>query len=140
MQALLRADPGCLPALLLAGELLDTRREPAAALECYERACGAAPESAAAWTARALQLRALERAAEALPAAEQACRLAALPPNRGQAAPAHLALLLCLRDLRRYREALAAAERGLALTPDAVLAEWADTLQQEWAQAERERC
>ncbi len=140
MQALLRADPACLPALLLAGELLDTRRQPERALECYERACRAAPESAAAWGARALELRTLERPAEALAAAEQACRLVTQARNRDQAAPAHLALLLCLRDLRRYREALAAAERGLALTPDAVLAEWADTLQHEWALAERERC
>ncbi len=140
MRELLNGDPDCLPALLLAGELLDAGRQPEQALACYERACRAAPESAAAWSARALELRALERPAEALAAAEQACALLALGPNRDQAAPAHLALLLCLRDLRRYREALAAAERGLLLTPDAVLAEWADTLQHEWALAERERC
>lgn len=139
-QGLLRDDPDCLPALLLAGELLDHGRQPEQALAHFERACRVAPDSAAAWNARAAELRALCRAAEALAAAEQARSLLALEQNRGESAPAHLTLLLCLRDLRRYREALAVAEEGLARTPDAVLAEWADTLQQEWEQAERERC
>ena len=140
VQALLHADPDCLPALLLAGELLDGRRQPEQALESYERACRVAPGSAAAWNACASELRTLGRAAEALAAAERAHGLLAHERNRGEAATVHLTLLLCLRDLRRYREALAVAEQGLACTPDAVLAEWADTLQQEWEQAERERC
>lgn len=137
---LLRDDPDCLPALLLAGELHDGRRQPEQALAHYERACRVVPDSAAAWNARAAELRTLGRADEALQAVERARSLLALGVNRSQAAPVYLSLLLCLRDLRRYREALAAAEEGLAQTPDAVLAEWADTLQQEWEQAERERC
>jgi tetratricopeptide (TPR) repeat protein len=140
LHGLLRDDPDCLPALLLAGELLERSRQPERALAHFEQACHVAPDSAAAWNARASGLRGLGRAAEALAAAERAHGLLALEPNRGESASAHLTLLLCLRDLRRYREALAVAEEGLARTPDAVLAEWADTLQQEWEQAERERC
>ena len=62
------------------------------------------------------------------------------PANDRQAAPVYLTLVWCLRETRRLREALAAAEEGLRRTPDAVLAEWAGVVEQELAEAEKERC
>ena len=57
-----------------------------------------------------------------------------------QAAPVYLTLVWCLRELRRLREAVAMAEEGLARTPDVLLAEWANQVEEELARAERERC
>ena len=52
----------------------------------------------------------------------------------------YLTLLWCLREMRRYREALEVAEEGLARVPDAILAQWAATVEEELAAAQKERC
>jgi tetratricopeptide (TPR) repeat protein len=137
---LLAEHPRHLAGLLQLGQLLDERHEPLLALERYEQATRLVPSSAAAWNARARQLRALGRGAEALSAATRARELLALDENFAEAGPAYLTLLLCLRDEHRYPEALALAEEGLSRTSDAVLAEWASQVEQELAQAEQERC
>jgi tetratricopeptide (TPR) repeat protein len=99
-----------------------------------------APASAEAWNDRARCLHALGRHDEALPAAERARALLADPENAVHAPTVYLTLVWCLREKRMYREALAAAEECLARTPDAVVAEWAGQIEQELAEAERERC
>ena len=71
---------------------------------------------------------------------EEARRLLGEGDNFRQAAPVYLTLLWCLREMRRYREALDVAEEGLALVPDAILAQWAATVEEELAEAEQERC
>jgi tetratricopeptide (TPR) repeat protein len=137
---LLAEHPSHAPALLLQGQLLDEGHQPLAALTCYEQATALAPGSAAAWNARARQLRALGRGDEALSAVSRAREVLALEENFAETGPVYLTLLLCLRDQRRYLEALAAAEEGLARTSDAVLAEWASQVEQELARAQEERC
>lgn len=137
---LLAERPAHVSALLLQGQLLDEGRKPLVALACYERATALVPGSAAAWNARARQLRALGRGEEALSAVGRARELLALEENFAETGPVYLTLLLCLRDERRYPEALAAAEEGLGRTSDAVLAEWASQVEQELARAEEERC
>jgi tetratricopeptide (TPR) repeat protein len=136
----LAAEPRHVDALLLkAALLLDDRRGPQA-LPFLERACAAAPGSAAAFNGLARCLHALRRDGEALEAAQAAKRLLADPANAREVAPVYLTLVWCLRELRRYREALAAAEEGLARTPDAVLAQWASQVEEELEAAESEEC
>jgi tetratricopeptide (TPR) repeat protein len=137
---LLAEQPRCVAALLLRGDLWDLRREPAAALRAYEQAAVAVPESAAAWNGQARQLRLLERRAEAFAAAEHARTLLSHGDNFVETGPVYLTLLWCLRDERRFREALALAEEGLRKSSDAVLAEWATQIEEEWTNAERDRC
>ena len=57
-----------------------------------------------------------------------------------QAAPVYLTLVWCLREKRLFREALDVAEEGLARIPDAILAQWAATVEEELAEAEKEEC
>jgi tetratricopeptide (TPR) repeat protein len=140
LDAILAADPDHLGALHLKAELLldDRRREDAMLL--YERGTRAWPRSAEAWNGLARHLHALGRDHEALSAAEEARRLLAEGDNFRQAAPVYLTLVWCLRELRLFKEALAAAEEGLAVIPDAVLAQYASLVEQDLAEAEKERC
>jgi tetratricopeptide (TPR) repeat protein len=137
---LLTRQPLCVAALLLRGDLWDLRREPAAALQAYAQASVAAPESAAAWNGQARQLRALERRADAFAAAQRARELLSQGDNFVQTGSVYLTLVWCLRDEHRFREALALAEEGLRKSSDAVLAEWATQIEEEWANAEQDRC
>ncbi|HET8645681.1 MAG TPA: tetratricopeptide repeat protein [Vicinamibacteria bacterium] len=132
--------PQHLPALLLKAALLQQAGAAESSLALYERAVGLAPASAEAWNERARCLHALGRDDEALEAARQARALLSLPANAAHWAAVHLTLLWCLREKRLLREALEAAEEALARTPDAVIAEWASQVEQELAEAERERC
>jgi tetratricopeptide (TPR) repeat protein len=101
---------------------------------------GAWPRSAQARNALARCLHALGDDAGALESAEEARRLLGEGDNFRHAAPVYLTLVWCLRERRRFKEALAMAEEGLARVPDAVLAEWAAVVEQELAEAEKERC
>ena len=140
LDALLDEEPDHLAALLFKAQLLLESRASDAALALYERAARTAPRSAEAWNELARCLHALGRHEEGLAAAEQARGLLGEGENARHAASVYLTLVWCLRELRRYKEALAAAAEGLARMPDAVLAEYATLVEQEWAHAERERC
>jgi tetratricopeptide (TPR) repeat protein len=140
LEEILAADPVHLGALQLKAGLLLEDREGDAALELYERAARAWPRSAEAWNGLARALHALGRDREALAAAETARRLLGEGDNDRQTAPVYLTLVWCLRELRLFKEALAVAEEGLAAIPDALLAQYASLVEQELAEAERERC
>ena len=137
---LLSHDPEHVGALLLEGGLLLEERDGGAALALYQRAVAIAPESAEAWNGLARCLHALGRDVEALQAGQTALGLLGRGENFRETAPVYLTLVWCLRELRRYREALRLAEEGLARTPDAVLAQWASTVEEELAAAEKEDC
>jgi len=77
---------------------------------------------------------------EALAEAERARALLDEGDNDLQAGPVYLTLVWCLRGMRRFREALAMAEEGLSRVPDAILANWARTVEEELAEAQREEC
>jgi tetratricopeptide (TPR) repeat protein len=98
------------------------------------------PRSAEALDSLARCLHALARDAEALETALAARGLLGEGDNYREAAPVYLTLVWCLREMRRFREALAMAEEGLARTPDAILAQWASTVEEELAEAEKEEC
>ncbi|HLA78140.1 MAG TPA: tetratricopeptide repeat protein [Vicinamibacteria bacterium] len=138
--AALAADPDDLEALLLAATLRLDARDDEAALDLHQRAVRAWPGSAAAQNGLARCLHSLGRNAEALEVARSARRLLTEGENCRHTASVYLTLVWCLRDLRRYHEALDLAEEGLAKMPDAVLAEWATTLERELAEAQKERC
>ena len=140
LEEILAADPDHLGALQLKAGLLLEDREGDAALELYERGARAWPRSAEAWNGVARGLHAMGRDHEALAAAETARGLLGEGDNFKQAAPVYLTLVWCLRELRRFKEALAVAEQGLAAVPDAVLAQYASLVEQELAEAEKERC
>jgi tetratricopeptide (TPR) repeat protein len=137
--ALLEAAPG-LEALLLRGELLLRARRRERALEVFRRAAELAPESAAALNGQARCQLELGRLAEARELAEEARRRLDVGDNYVQTGPVFLTLVWCLREMRRHREALAMAEEGLERCNDAILAQWADTIEQELAEAQKERC
>jgi tetratricopeptide (TPR) repeat protein len=140
LDELLAAEPAHLAALQLKAGLLLEDREGEEALALYEKAAGAWPRSAEAWNGLARGLHALGRDHEALAAAEAARRLLGEGDNYSQTAPVYLTLVWCLRELRRFKEALAVAEEGLAAIPDAVLAQYASLVEQELAEAGKERC
>lgn len=140
LETLLRAEPDHVGALLLSGTLLLEARDDEQALLFFERATRVAPESSEAWNGMARGLHALARDEEALSAAQRARELLPVGDNFRHASPVYLTLVWCLREMRRYREALAAADEGLARCPDAVLAQWAGVVEEELAEAERERC
>lgn len=137
---LLRACPPDRASTLLKAEAALMLRDEAGALDLYTEALRQWPDSVQVWSAYAHALQTLERYEEGLAASERARSLLTSSPGSALAAPVYLALVLCLRGLRRYREALAAAEEGLSRIPDAVLAEWASTIEDEWHEAERDRC
>ncbi len=138
--AALAADPDDLDALLLAATLRLDARDDEAALALHRRAAQLWPGSAAALNGLARCLYSLGNNAEALEAARSARRVLGEGDNFRHTASVYLTLVWCLRDLRQYREALELAEEGLAKMPDAVLAEWASTVERELAEAQRERC
>lgn len=140
VSAALAADPDDLEALLLAAALRLDARDDEAALAFHERAVRAWPRSAAALDGLARCLHTMGRNGEALAAARAARGLLAEGDNFRHTASVYLTLVWCLGDLRRYYEALELAEEGLAKMPDAVLAEWATSLERELAEAQRERC
>lgn len=125
--------------LVKAGVLLE-RREDEAALELCRRAVAAAPRSSEALNAEARCLHALRRDEEALRAAYAAREHLGEGDNFPQTSAVYLTIVWCLREQRRYPEAVAAAEEGLLRCPDAVLAQWATVVEEEMAEAGRERC
>ena len=137
---LLDENPDHLGILLLKAGLLQQAGGAEGALALYERAVRQSPRAAEAWNDRARCLHGLGRDDEALEAARMARSLLVQPDNARHAPSVYLTLMWCLREKRLFREALQAAEECLARTPDAVVAEWAGQIEQELAEAERERC
>jgi len=132
--------PDDVAALLLRGRLrLEERDSPGARLD-LERAARLAPRSAEALNGLARSRLADGLAAEALELSERAGALLGEGDNFIQTGPVYLTRVWCLREQRRYREALAAVEEGLRRCDDALLAEWGETLEEELAESERERC
>jgi tetratricopeptide (TPR) repeat protein len=140
LDEVLSADPSHLGALLLKAEVLLEAREGEEAVTLCRQAVHDWSRSAAAHNGLARCLHAVGDDTAALEAAEEARRLLGEDDNFRHAAPVYLTLVWCLRERRQYREALAMAEEGLARVPDAVLAEWAAVVEQELAEAEKERC
>jgi tetratricopeptide (TPR) repeat protein len=140
LKRLLENDPENTGALLLDAHLLLQDREEAQALEGYRRATAADPVSAEAWNGLARCLHALARDTEALAAAQRALSLLGEGENFRQTGPVYLTLVWCLRAMRRFREALHMAEQGLERSPDAILAQWASVVEEEFAEAEKEEC
>jgi tetratricopeptide (TPR) repeat protein len=139
-EAILDEWPEDVPAELLKAGLLHQRGAGEAAMALFDRAVALGPASVEAWNERARCLHELRRDDEALESARRARELLSTSTDAAQVPAVYLTLLWCLREKRLYREALDAAEECLARTPDAVVAEWAGQIEQELAQAERERC
>ena len=140
LDTLLGDEPSHLGALLLKARLLLEARDDEPALSVLDRAVAAWPRSAAALDARARCLHALGRDEEGLADARSAQALLNEGDNFRYAGSVYLTMVWCLREMRRYREALEVAEEGLRRTPDAVLAQWASTVEDDVARSERERC
>jgi tetratricopeptide (TPR) repeat protein len=140
LQGLLGREPGNAAALLLKAELLLQGREGDEALDAYRQATSLSPRSAQAWNGLARCLHAQGRDVEALAAAERARDLLGEGENFRETGPVYLTLVWCLRATRRFREALVVAEEGLQRSPDAVLAQWASVVEEEFAEAEKEEC
>jgi tetratricopeptide (TPR) repeat protein len=140
LDELIAAEPDHLGAILLKAHLLLEEREGEQALALYRRAAGRWVRSAEALNGLAHCLHALERDDEALEVAERARDLLAEGDNARETGPVYLTLVFCLRERRRFREALAVAEEGLSRCADAVLAHWAGIVEEELAEAEKERC
>jgi tetratricopeptide (TPR) repeat protein len=136
----LREDPADAAALVLKGGFLVEARRDEEGLDALREAVRIAPRSAAARNGLARALHSLGRDDEALAHARQALSLLGEGENFRETAPVYLTLVWCLREQRRWREALALAEEGLARCPDAVLAQWASVVEEELAEAEKERC
>lgn len=136
----LREDPADAAALVLKGSFLVEVRRDEEGLDALRESVRIAPRSAAARNGLARALHALRRDDEALAHARQALSLLGEGQNFRETAPVYLTLVWCLREQRRWREALALAEEGLARCPDAVLAQWASVVEEELAEAEKERC
>jgi len=129
-----------LESLLLRGDLLLRERDEERALAVYQRAAAVSAESAAALNGQARCCLDLGRVDEARLLAERARSRLGVGDNYIQTGPVYLTLVWCLRETRSYREALAVVEEGLERCNDAVLAQWAETIEQELAEAEKERC
>lgn len=140
LDEVLAGQPDHVGALLLLARLLLEERESDEALALSERAAAVAPRSSEALNGLARCLHSLGRDEEALAAAESARRLLGEAGNQVQTGPVYLTLIWCLREMRRYKEALELAEEGLSRTPDAILAQWASTVEEELAEAEKEEC
>lgn len=140
LDAVLRAEPSHLGAHLLRARLLLEDREGEQALSLFDHAVLAWPGSAEARNERARCLHALGRHEEALAEAERARALLDEADNLPQVGPVYLTLVWCLREMRRFREALLLANEGLARVPDAILADWAATVEEELAEAQKEEC
>ena len=140
LEEILRGDPRHKGALLLQAALLSEERQWPQALALYERAATFWPRCAEARNELARCLHALGRDEEALREAQAARALLPEDDNFRQASAVYLTLVWCHRELRQFREALAAAEDGLAMTTDAVLAQWASQVEQELNEAEKDEC
>lgn len=140
LDGLLGEHPDHPGALILKADLLMESREGEQALALYRRAAEVAPGSSEALNGLARGLHALGRDAEALEVAEAARRILGDGDNFRQTAPVYLTAVWCLRELGRLPEALALAEEGLVRCPDGVLAQWASVVEEELAEAEKERC
>jgi tetratricopeptide (TPR) repeat protein len=140
VDSLLEREPDALPALLLKGSVQLQLRQEEAAIRSFERATALAPESAEARNGLARCQHSVGRDDLALQTAQQARELLARPENYAQIAPVYLTLVWVHREQRRFREALDVAEQGLALCPDAVLAQWASVVEEELEAAQQERC
>ena len=130
-------EPHHLGALLFKAALRLESREGEEALRLCDQAVAAWPRSSEAWNGLARCRHALGNDAGGLLAAEEARHLLGEGDNSRQAAPV---FVWCLREMGKYREALDVAEEGLARIPDAILAQWAATLEEELAEAEKEGC
>ena len=140
VEGFLEADPAHEGALLLLAEIRMASVREEDALRLYRRAVDLHPGSAEARNGLARGLHALHEDDLALAAAREAHRLLNTADNARHAAAVYLTLVWCLREKRMLREALAAAEEGLHRVSDAVLAQWAGTIEEELAEAEKERC
>jgi tetratricopeptide (TPR) repeat protein len=136
----LAREPQDSAAWLLMGELSLHDRDEEGALAAYRKAVAAAPGSSAAWNALARCFQAAGAVQEALAAARRAQACLSEGENFRETGPVYLTLVWCLRDLRQFKEALEAAEEGLARSPDAILAQWASVVEEEYAEAEKEEC
>jgi tetratricopeptide (TPR) repeat protein len=136
----LAQDPAHVEALVLKGAVLLELREGEQATAALEHAVALAPRSAEALNGLARCLHALGDDERALDYAEQARAVLGEGDNFRQRAAVYLTILWCLRELRRYREALAAADEGLQGMPDAVLAQWASVVEEEYAESQKEEC
>lgn len=137
---LLRAEPDNAGALVLRSSLLVSLRRELEAIECSSAAVAAAPSTAETWNGLARALHAAGRDPEALEAAVRAESLLSDPANARFGSAVYLTLVWIHRELRQFREAVSWAEKGLQRSPDAVLAQWASEVQQEWEKAEQEEC
>lgn len=136
----LERHPDDVEALILRGRLLQEERDPEGARRDLERAVALAPGSAEALNGLARCLLSAGRVEDAVERAEQARSRLDEGDNYIQAGPVYLTLVWCRREQRRFREALRLVDEGLARCDDSLLAEWAATLEEELAEAERERC
>jgi len=140
LDAVLVAEPTHRGALLLKARLLLDERDGLRALAILDGAVAAWPRSAEARNERARCLHAIGDDVAALAEAERARALLDEGDNDLQAGPVYLTLVWCLREMRLFREALAMAEEGLNRVPDAILANWAATVEDELAEAQKEEC
>ena len=140
LDGLIAAEPGHMGAVLLKARLLLDERESEEALALYRQAARRWDDSAEALNGFAFCLHALGFDDEALAVAERARSLLGEGDNARQTGPVYLTLVFCLREKSLFREALAVAEEGLGRCADAVLAHWAGIVEDELADAEKERC
>ena len=137
---ILARDPRHLGALLLKAWLRAEDGDSEGSLALTAEAAALWPRSAEAQNAVARCLHAMGRDDDALAQAETARALLDEGDNALQAPAVYLTLVWCLREKRRFREAIAMAEEGLRRAPDAVLAQWANQVEDELVAAEKERC
>jgi tetratricopeptide (TPR) repeat protein len=137
---ILIANPAHEAALLLKGELLLEAHRDQEALETARAAVTFWPDSSESRNGLARCLHAIGEHEMALAEADRAKGMLGLGSNVVQTGPVYLTIVWCFRALGRLGEALAAAEEGLARCPDAILAHWAQTVEEELARAQTERC
>ena len=140
VEALLARDAADAAAWLLKGQLFLQDRDEEGALDANRKAVAAAPRSSEAWNALARCLQAQGDLNQALEAARRAQACLDEGQNFRETGPVYLTLVWCLRDMRLFKEALEAAEEGLARSPDAILAQWASVVEEEYAESQKEEC
>ena len=140
LDQILSGEPEHVEALLLKARLLLDLRDGEGALELSQLAIRLRPDSAEARNGLARCLHTLGRDDEALREAERARACLENESSSLHVGPVYLTLLWCLREKRMFKEALEVAEEGLTRCCDSVLAQWASTVEEELAEAERERC
>lgn len=136
----LAAEPDRIDALVLQATLLLEQREGDEALAVWQRAASLAPRSAEVLNGLARCRHALGDDEGGLAAAEEARAVLGEGDNFRHRGAVYLTMVWCLRELRRYKEALEVAEEGLSGMPDAVLAQWAAVVEEEWAESQKEEC